>query len=441
MTINAISIIPAKTASCPAMGDAAIKKKMAVQWAKRKKGDIVLFDFNHNGTSDHIGIIVAVNSDGSIDTVEGNTGSGSNTNGGQVQKRTRYKSQVNFIVRPKYTKTITPDMVVNTAKSQVGIKESPKNSNKVKYNVWFYGSNSSAQWCATFVCWCFAHILEPVKPVKKPAGKYSGTIPSGTLKNGSKGSKVNRLQKFLNWYYPAWKLTVDGSYGDKTTAAVRAFQVTEGLSSDGVYGPKSYARAKTYKKAVKPTTKPATKPTGPQPSEKALKAVAWAKKIAASKAYTYKKWNNKNKKTKQCPICHKLTGKYKGWNCIGFVSAAWYHGAGLKKIECSCKGIGTDSFFTKVTLASWTKRNGPGWTMITNGGGKGGADIPASKLIPGDVVICYDSKGKFHHVVLYIGDSKYIDCTNTSSNHIAARPYSHICGKYHVTRAFRYTGK
>ena len=265
MTINAINIIPTKADSCPTMGDAAIRKKMTVPWAKRKKGDIVLFDFNHNGTSDHIGVIVAVNKNGSIDTIEGNTSAGSNTNGGQVQKRTRYKSQVNFIVRPKYTKTITPAMLLATANSQVGIKESPKNSNKVKYNVWFYGSNRSAFWCCTFVCWLFAHLFEPVK---KPTGKYSGTIPSGTLKKGSKGSKVKQLQAFLNWYHSAWKLTTDGEFGPKTANAVIIFQLTEGLTTDGVYGPKSYAKAKTYKAAAKPTTtapKPAAKPAASKP--------------------------------------------------------------------------------------------------------------------------------------------------------------------------------
>lgn len=171
-----------------------------------------------------------------------------------------------------------------------------------------------------------------------------------------------------------------------------------------------------------------------------MKAVAWAKAIAKGGKYTYKKFDVKVKKTKQCPICHKLTGKYKGWNCIGFVSACWYHGAGLKTVKCACNGIGTDGFFTKVTLDSWTKRNGKGWQMITNGGSKGGADIPASKLIAGDTLICYDANGKFHHIALYTGDGKYIDDTNTTTPHIAERPYTRLTNKYHVTRAFRYVG-
>ena len=100
--INAISIIPVKTASCSVMGDYAIKQKANVPWSKKKVGDVILFDFNHNGTSDHTGIIEAINSDGTITTIEGNTSETSNDNGGNVMRRTRYKSQVNYFVRPKY---------------------------------------------------------------------------------------------------------------------------------------------------------------------------------------------------------------------------------------------------------------------------------------------------------------------------------------------------
>ena len=256
MSINALNIIPCKTDSCPTMGDYAIKKKMNVSWANRKRGDIVLFDFNHNGTSDHIGIVVALNADGTIDTIEGNTGSGSNTNGGEVQKRTRRRKDVNYFVRPKYDKNVTADMVIETARSQLGVKESPKNSNKVKYNVWFYGKNISAFWCCTFVCWVFAHVEGEIKPVTKPAGKYSGTIPGPTIKLGDKGNNVKLLQKFLNWYHPAWKLKEDGEDGALTETALKVFQKTEGIDPDGIYGKDSNAKAKAYK-----ATKPAPKPT------------------------------------------------------------------------------------------------------------------------------------------------------------------------------------
>lgn len=265
MTINAIGIIPCKTASCPTMGDYAIKKKMTIKWGKQKKGDIVLFDFNHNGTSDHIGIVESVNSNGTITTIEGNTGSGSNTNGGQVQRRTRVKSNVNYFVRPKYTTSVTADMLIATARAELGTKESPRNSNKVKYNRWFFGSNTSAFWCCTFVCWLFAHVKEKEKPITKPTGKYGGTIPAPTLKKGSKGDSVKNLQKFLNWYHATWSLKVDGDFGEATASAVRGFQLVEGLETDGVYGKNSYAKAKAYeyvppKKTTPAKTTPATTP-------------------------------------------------------------------------------------------------------------------------------------------------------------------------------------
>lgn len=78
---------------------------------------------------------------------------------------------------------------------------------------------------------------------------YKGTIPSPTIKKGTKGDKVKQLQTFLNWY-GKYELVVDGIDGVKTTAAVKAFQKAEKITSDGIYGPKTYAKAKEYKYAA-----------------------------------------------------------------------------------------------------------------------------------------------------------------------------------------------
>lgn len=91
--------------------------------------------------------------------------------------------------------------------------------------------------------------------IKKPTGKFGGSIPKPTLKNGSKGEPVKQLQRFLNWYHPAWKLAVDGIFGAGTGSALKQFQKTEGISTDGTYGPKSYEKAKAYQYvAPKPAT-------------------------------------------------------------------------------------------------------------------------------------------------------------------------------------------
>lgn len=55
----------------------------------------------------------------------------------------------------------TASDLVKKAVSQIGVKESPANSNKVKYNTWYYGkevSGSSYPWCMVFVQWVFDQV-------------------------------------------------------------------------------------------------------------------------------------------------------------------------------------------------------------------------------------------------------------------------------------------
>ena len=226
-----------RTAGCPALGDWAIKNKLTVKWGSAKRGDLVLFDFNGNGTSEHVGFVTKVTST-YIETIEGNTGSGSNTNGDGVYRRRRTNGQVNYFVRTK-----CPDIesVIRRAEAELGYKEGRNNNNK--YGKWFGMNNVS--WCCIFVVYCFAHALGETKPLPKPTGKYTGVIPVPTLKYGSEGIAVKNLQSFLNWY--GCKLTVDGEFGSATQEAVKLFQKSEGISSDGIYGKNSYAKASAYK--------------------------------------------------------------------------------------------------------------------------------------------------------------------------------------------------
>ena len=58
------------------------------------------------------------------------------------------------------------------------------------------------------------------------------------LKRGSRGRDVVALQNALNSKTrPSPRLVADGIFGSKTDAAVRAYQVQEGLAMDGIAGP------------------------------------------------------------------------------------------------------------------------------------------------------------------------------------------------------------
>jgi peptidoglycan hydrolase-like protein with peptidoglycan-binding domain len=61
-----------------------------------------------------------------------------------------------------------------------------------------------------------------------------------TLRNGSKGLPVRRVQHRLTAYGISTG-GVDGRYGPKTVAAVRTLQQERGLAVDGVVGPKTWA--------------------------------------------------------------------------------------------------------------------------------------------------------------------------------------------------------
>lgn len=48
--------------------------------------------------------------------------------------------------------------ILKIAKAEIGVKESPPNSNNVKYNTWYYGkpvSGSQYAWCCVFIEWLF----------------------------------------------------------------------------------------------------------------------------------------------------------------------------------------------------------------------------------------------------------------------------------------------
>lgn len=178
-----------KTASCTTLMNYA---KQNGQWVTSgyKPGDLLIFTFNAKRTVQHIGFCISA-SGGRVTSIDGNTGadsSASQDNGGMVNLRTRNVSTVVGAYRPKYDSvTITGTLAAPTC----GIVTVPVNA-----------------------------------PI---------------LKKGSEHPAVKMLQAFLN--NAGFNCgSVDGSFGSKTDAALRAFQQSAGLTVDGSCGAQTWSR-------------------------------------------------------------------------------------------------------------------------------------------------------------------------------------------------------
>lgn len=55
--------------------------------------------------------------------------------------------------------------LIEIAEKEIGVSEQPPQSNKVKYNTWFYGkevSGANFAWCGAFVSWVYAQAGMPL---------------------------------------------------------------------------------------------------------------------------------------------------------------------------------------------------------------------------------------------------------------------------------------
>lgn len=272
-----------RTAYCPTLEAYA---KAHGQWVDKKhgkKGDVALMDFGKNRAS-HTGIVEVKNEDGTYTIIEGNTALSNNDNGGKVMRRVRATKHIRGFYRPKYDNLITASMVVAKAKAQVGTKESPAGSNKVKYNTWFYGKEvrgSEYPWCMAFVSWVFWHVevqakaatpksthtatkVSTSKPASKPA-KATVNVAKKTDSKPKGSSVVKEYQHAFNVSYkPKTKLVEDGIRGEKTVASfgtvklkrfmigkktmVKFVQKRVGADADGVYGKNTKAKVAAFQR-------------------------------------------------------------------------------------------------------------------------------------------------------------------------------------------------
>jgi Putative peptidoglycan binding domain/CHAP domain len=150
---------------------------------KPQVGAIVLFDWDGDGTSDHIGFVERVINPSEVITIEGNTSATNNSNGGQVQRRSRFSYQIRGYGIPLYQG-----------------ENGPLDLNELSYE----------------------DLGEPQLYLTSPT--INGVI-------------VKHVQKRLLGL--GYSVGVDGSdsdYGSKTEAAVKLFQKAQELEVDGWVG-------------------------------------------------------------------------------------------------------------------------------------------------------------------------------------------------------------
>lgn len=87
----------------------------------------------------------------------------------------------------------TVSELLDIARKQIGVKESPPSSNNVRYNTWYYGrevSGSAYPWCAVFAAWVFdqAKVKLPIRTAScgalMRAAKAAGCWVTGDYRPG-----------------------------------------------------------------------------------------------------------------------------------------------------------------------------------------------------------------------------------------------------------------
>lgn len=237
----------------------------------------------------------------------------------------------------------------------------------------------------------------------KPSKPYAGSLPSATVKNGSKGTDAKAVQSFLNWCINA-KLDKDGIIGEASVLAIKVYQKTYGLTADGIFGPGSKKKAKDIIKKYAPKEEPKATPSksvktnGDKIAElAALYAYSGSPSVAK---YPGGKPKDEYKKAlnKAYPTRHWGDGPKKGASCDVFVGTV-VRNSGLDKSFPR----GGDQQEPRLNKSDKFKK-------ISYNGDK-------SKLKPGDIVFIQYNGGKNAHIFIVKNDKHHICEANYNSTY------------------------
>jgi peptidoglycan hydrolase-like protein with peptidoglycan-binding domain len=201
--------------------------------SKPQPGDIVFFA--SRGTACHVGIVEKRLGAYAVQTIEGNTSTSSNDNGGKVMRRKRAygRKGSNWYIlgfgRPAYSGGSSGgSSSVKTVQKWVGVSQDG-----------IYGSQTKK-----------ALVKKLQSELNKQTGaklEVDGIFGAKTKKacinvhKGHKGNITKTLQGVLicrGYYHDE----LDGAFGDATLKAVKNFQRKHGLVADGIAGKNTWAK-------------------------------------------------------------------------------------------------------------------------------------------------------------------------------------------------------
>lgn len=100
-----------KTAYCPALMSYHMSRAQGV--TDYRPGDIIFFNFNGKSNAQHVGICESWDGE-NVTTIDGNTGTGNEANGGAVMRRTRDRKYIVGAYRPDYTEDTMDEEMIRT---------------------------------------------------------------------------------------------------------------------------------------------------------------------------------------------------------------------------------------------------------------------------------------------------------------------------------------
>jgi len=219
-----------------------------------KPGDIILFDWNGDGKSDHTGIFIKWIEEGkSFSSWEGNTSINSQSDGGQVMMRKRLTSYVKAFVNPGIFDATNEPFVSDLKPGDEGadVAHMQKMLYELEYPIIVDGKfgRLTQRLVRQFQkdhgiaeTGIVEEITEGVMQAELSNPKVKDhRIQTGTfLKKGDAGALILMIQKALNKKGASPRVQQDGVFGLKTDSAVKTFQRQMALVADGIVGPRTF---------------------------------------------------------------------------------------------------------------------------------------------------------------------------------------------------------